>query len=293
MSRTHIPIADPKYFDYYVETQSSYSNAAEMKILFDQDIVGIFSNSINKMKSHARSVMDAMKKAFQDEAAYQNFLQQRFTTKTLPKVEKLYLPENADKLFVSIDIRSANYTMLKRHMPTFLSGSWADLLRGFTKSEFLIHSKQFREIVFGNLGLTKRIETMSSQYIQAVVDHIAESCQELSASDRHIVLQSGDEVVYEANSMETKSAINAALALETSPGCPAEELRVTCFTLRQLGTRAHYVKENDSGNVEFKGVSKKLKMQAIKHYQNLPSTELDRMFIDEGELACYVQDYYK
>mmetsp|Transcript_26947 Transcript_26947/g.50320 ORF Transcript_26947/g.50320 Transcript_26947/m.50320 type:complete len:381 (-) Transcript_26947:148-1290(-) len=293
MSRTHIPIPDPQYFDYYVETQSPYSNSAEMKALFEQDIVGIFSNSINKMKSHARSVMEAMKKAFQDEAAYQDLLQQRTTTKAIPKLEKLYQPESAGKMFVSIDIRSANYTMLRRHMPVFLSMSWGDLVRRFTESEFLIQSKQFREMVFGNLGVVKRIETMSSQYIQTVVDHLAASCQELRASDRRIVLQSGDEVVYEVNSPATKSVIEAALALDSCPGCPAKELKVTCFSLRRLGTRAHYVRENDTGEVEFKGVSKKVKMQAIKYYQNLPSTELDRMFVDEGELACYVQDYYK
>lgn len=58
---------------------------------------------------------------------------------------------------ISIDIRKANFTVLKLCDPSIFDEQqcWTDFVKQFTPSEFILNSKMFRQETFGNLNIKK------------------------------------------------------------------------------------------------------------------------------------------
>jgi hypothetical protein len=108
------------------------------------------------------------------------------------------------KTFVSLDIKSANFTCARLICPELFTGSggspmsWGDFVRTLTDSEFVAQSKIFREIVFGKLGFCKGANVLQ-EAIMEKVDQVLKSNAVLSAifNTRTIRMKCGDEIVYE------------------------------------------------------------------------------------------------
>lgn len=71
---------------------------------------------------------------------------------------------------ISIDIISANFTVLKIHDPNIFDGfnEWIDYVRQFTDSEFIASSKVFRQELFGKLNI-KKIATKQKELLMSIV----------------------------------------------------------------------------------------------------------------------------
>ena len=195
----------------------------------------------------------------------------------------VYNYENNNKYFVSIDIKSANFRVLKHYCPNIdgLNGEWSDFLEKFTKSKFLLHSKQFREMIFGNLG-NKKLGTLPITFIDDVREVLT----------RHMFLISKtccttDEIIYHIHNIDSFRIDKFMEIVEkVHPGY----FHIDVFKLVQIGNFPYFVKQyiNSNKKNEFKGIPKKLIMQCIKYYSNKPIEEIDRKFTDDnGYIATY------
>ncbi len=74
--------------------------------------------------------------------------------------------------YISIDIKKANWVVLKKYDPDFLNemgDSYEKFLQKFDLPEIFSHSKQFRQFIFGNINPKRQIKAQR-QIIQSIID---------------------------------------------------------------------------------------------------------------------------
>ncbi|CAM9146994.1 unnamed protein product [Ectocarpus fasciculatus] len=290
MTRISIPTTDPRHFDYYVQGLDKYTGSIQTAQLFRTELQEKFSNRLDRMEAHGRTVTESIVRDIRALPGFSDAMQLDITKSKLSQKDSLYTPENSGKCFLSIDICKANYTMLQRQLGTeALCDTWSDLVRRYTDSEFFIQSKFFRENIFGNLRVTKKTDYLAACLIQEAVLYLNETMGNLN---NKIVLQRGDEVVFQ---IEDKNVAHRIIE-QVHSRYSSDLLKISLFKLTQLAPkRAHFVKEDIDGHaaVQFKHVPKRFIMQAVKHYEGKPVLETDRLFMDDGEFAMFVNNHYQ
>jgi len=275
------PVFSEKYVDYYLDVLDKYYDCkAKWKIYLDE----LEKNSLGSIKNEVNSVYAKVIDYVKSHEEYKEFIAKQHTIPDISMGNELYSVVNKDKTFVSIDVRSANYRVLKTYCPILCENlEWTDFIRKFTDNEFIINSKYAREVLFGKLGC-KPIGKMPIIFIDNVIKHVDTKYSSYLKKMRC----SNDEIVYEVIS----DKINEFVPLIDEFRARVNELdnkcyRVDVFKLKQLGTRAFFVKELiGSDKVEFKAVPKKFSVQSVKFYEGKPITDLDKKFTDEMELIA-------
>ncbi len=87
------------------------------------------------------------------------------------QIEELYLASNDRKCFVSLDIKSANFNMIRMIDPSiiFKCDSWPKLVRKCVRnaSVYLQHSKKLRQVVLGKVAPV-RIRRLERHFLKLV-----------------------------------------------------------------------------------------------------------------------------
>lgn len=91
----------------------------------------------------------------------------------------IYNIANSGKIFLSIDIIQANFTILRDLCPSIFVKdskvlSWYKFVKNLTKSEFIAKSKYFRELVFGNTGFIGKSGTYQEIFIDTIHNLVCE-----------------------------------------------------------------------------------------------------------------------
>jgi hypothetical protein len=108
---------------------------------------------------------------------------QKRSDKYVTKSSKFYSSNNVGELFVTIDIKSANYTCLQKymsHVPQFKL-NWPKFVEtvGQTDSEFIQNCKKLRQIIFSKANadiFTSMAYTLLMEIESAILGTIFESC---------------------------------------------------------------------------------------------------------------------
>lgn len=278
-SRIPIPINTVETIDYYLKHLDKYYDAYKKYELFKKEIE---TKSSHKIHKEIKDLQLELIKYINNNDEFKKF---RDTNFDIPKSNKynIYTESYKNKWFVSIDVRSANFRVLKHYCPSICKpeDEWEDFIRQFTKNEFIIKSKQFREVVFGELGC-KKIYNIPTIFINDI-DISINTNFEKSKFLKKIFL-TGDEIIYEVN--EDFNVKELEIFVNT---IKPSYFRVEMFKLIKIDHHDIYVKEYINGKREFKKLQKKFIMQTIKYYESLPIEELDRKFIDSdsGLIATF------
>lgn len=281
-SRTHIPVHNQEYLQYYLDNMNKYFNCNIQYCLFLEDLENM---EFYQLRKEATVVMKKIGEYIKNNEEYQKFIGNQSSV-VIPHGlvchSNLYSEINANKFLISIDVRSANFTTLKHFCPSVTDLTWVEFVSQFTKSKFLIQSKQFREVIFGELGNNK-INKLPLLFIAEVAKFVSENAKYNICMKK--VFCSNDEIVYEVvsgtdfNISEFTKNIN-----ELKPNY----FRIEMYKLVQLGKLPYFVKEHIDGKREFKNIHKKFLMQCIKYYEQKEVIELDRKFTDEyGLIATF------
>jgi hypothetical protein len=150
-----LSIPEYTHFDYYIEQLSKterWKNIYQLVNLYElaesqhSDLYQFRMDKSNEIINFIKST-----RAFQ-ELNDDNLISDYPTTKNFVYENKKYL---------SVDIRKANWTILKKYDPDFLNelgNSYEDLLDKFNLHEIFHHSKSLRQFIFGNLNPKRQIK---------------------------------------------------------------------------------------------------------------------------------------
>lgn len=277
-----IPIAchNPKYIEYYLKELGNYYNC----YLWDIFIKEVREKGLPTLKHESGHVRGEIIKYFRENQDYINLCSQPLEPpKGITTKNNIYNATNAGKYFVSVDVKSANYTYLKSMCPS-ITYKWEDLVLLYVDSQFIAKSKHIREIIFGELGNRKLLTNILS-LVKRVID-VVENDQELSSTMRKVVC-STDEVIYE---VDKEFDVNAFIEKVKTIDPNETTYRIEKFKLVQLKPYSYFVKEIHTGKVQFKSIEKNWVLQCVKHYQGKQFELFDKKFTQDGFEATFDEE---
>lgn len=300
-SKLPIPTNSPEHLDYYINLMDKYYNARSTYTNFEHDMQKI---GYSQLKSRINVVKSNIISSIKDNEDYKEFINPTNIIKPKYPVgyvgkSSIYNHTNSNQYFISIDIRSANWTCLKRFCKNF-TGSWSEFASKFTMSKFLQNSKYFREYVFGELG-SKKLEQFIPDFVFDIETIISTDLEEYRWSFVKKVSSTRDEIIYRfdlSNDLEDKHIMyeqiyNKICDIANLIDATNSTYRVELFLLKQLEPRDFFVKEiiksNDANSpkIQFKQVPKHYICQAIKHYEGVPIELPDKKFMFENSICSF------
>ena len=180
-------VPDYEHFEYYISQYSKLQRWKDIQKMielyndFESDVIDPYQYKIDK----SNQIIDFIKTT----RAY-NELNDDNLIPDLPLTKNFEYSEN--KKYLSIDINSANWTVLKKYDPQFLNelgDNYIELLKKFEVHPVFWYSKQFRQYIFGNLNPKRQIKAQ-----RAFVQNLIESISEYSKLE--IICIKSDEVIY-------------------------------------------------------------------------------------------------
>ena len=245
------------------------------------------------------SVKEAVMAAIKNSEAFKSFNEDdmsKYTIKHtgLPSGE-IYHPGNNGKLFISVDMRHANFSALSHYAgyvnKNIFNGAptWEDFISLFTNSGHIIHSKYIRQVIMGNCN-PRRQGTYEKYLMDQVIDLLSNSI-----SSNRIVFFSNDEIVFDVSDephiptlYQRSQYISQLLSLAVD-----FPLRVEPFKLVKISGTDGYAKkiiQNGRGEykIELKHLDNYVLPFVLRKLQNEEVTENDKMFYHRGLLAKFV-----
>jgi hypothetical protein len=283
-----IPISKEPYFSYFVDLYDSFLQTKKKYELL-VDAINHPEIGSKTIKSYALTLADRIGNAIKGSPGFETFKDSKlYTAKNgVSKSSDIYVKCKEERVYISIDIRTANFTAMKFFDPLLVldSDTWNDLIRKFTSIEYFIQSKHFRQIVFGRIGpAMKRInsiqryltaELSSKLKDQVVIEHV---------SDDEIIINSTIEM-FEKDMQLCQSII------ETLPE-NMQVWKIIPFSLVQLGKSEAVIKRNLLTNAtEIRHINKDLYAQCFRYYNGQDMTPSDLKFTSQHGFLCSFDEH--
>ena len=239
-------------------------------------------------------VKDAAILSIKESEAYKRFNEEdmnkyRVTHENLPNKD-IFKPSNDGKLFISIDMRKANFSSLYHYDNSMFSGAktWEEFISKFTENKHIINSKYIRQVILGNCN-PKRHITYEKYLMNEVLDVLI---KEVGYWFDEIVFFSNDEIVIDmdnyADCIRNRNITKSKL--EEYFDFP---LNVELFYLHKInGTDGYYkeiVKDINERSFEFKCLDNYMLPFVIRNFLGEEITDSDKVFYHEGLLAKFIE----
>lgn len=243
---------------------------------------------------------------------FNNMDMNRFAIKDVPKnitTKNIYNCENVNKIYLSIDLKKANFQALKyvNQGIVFDKDTYEDFIGIFTDLDYIKESKYCRQVIFGKCN-PKRHITVEKYITNEIRKYISEKIFE--NIDINIVSFSNDEIVYECSvSIESfneeminyiKSVINdIKTKIKNFIGV---DVSITMFNLKGYNLldtinnkvcKTFFVKEDClSSKKELKCVPEPLFAIIYKLYNKQDVLSVDKIINYDGLRAELTEDFY-
>jgi hypothetical protein len=230
----------------------------------------------------------------------------------------VYNMSNINKCFLSVDMKSGNFTALRDTCPSIFIDpledgrilNWYEFVKQFTKSEFLAKSKYFRELIFGMTGFIGKANILQEIYMDKIHNIIDEWSK--SNLDIELKMKAGDELVYEIK--DTELFLSKLDSLKERIGKDdLNKLHFRLFKVNSVDEKPYFVKTfiyntdwfDELGilkesskltlkdKIEFKKVPKYFMPQVIKWYNKEQIQDEDLIFMHEGIMAKYLSTIFE
>lgn len=279
-----LPVAvdvDP-YFSHMMALTDPYYQSFEKYAIFERTF-NEFGGE--KVFEHNRKIVNATLdyvKAKPEYEVFNNLDMNQFKKEIRIESKDLYKSPNAGKSFISIDLVKANFQSFMFVQPEIFDGheTYNDfaLSRGF--NEYMLISKQIRQILFGNLNPQRQ---QKIQYY--MMNLIAERVMAVGVDIKSVYSLSSDELIFEQNAHSVNVIKEAIAPLGMS-------VRVEEFVLDRPFNKPFFVKRLSDGSVDFKMVPTSVMAEFIKRLEGRELEDLDMFFYDENKrLAKYVTPF--
>lgn len=287
-----IQVVQEPYFSYYMEELDEHFNTHE-KLKYLTDIIEKLGSE-DAFFIEANRIKDFLIEEISSYDVYTDLsknLLEDYKVKNQILQKNVYNQGNHDKAFISIDLKHANFNVMKMYSPTLTMGfeTYEDLIGSVSEFDYFKKSKYMRQVIFGNL-LPKKQQRMQSWVMDQVVSVLNKN---VGIGLDNFISVSADEVVFEMNEFinPTIKAIEDKLKTENRHTADMfDNFKINAFTLKSIGGENFFVKESLlTDKVEFKGIPSFLFMQTYKKYVGRPLEDKDLIFYHEGYLATFKQ----
>ena len=282
-------------FSYYIETLDTHFDT-EKKLKMLTDIIDTLGTE-EDFFSESNKVKTSLINAIQSTDSYKKLQNDRldeYTVTTNVPQRDIYNMENANKTFISLDLKHANFNVFKMYAPELTLGfdSYADLVGSVSEFEYFKQSKYLRQVIFGNM-LPKKQQKLQ-KFVMSEIITMLNTDANIDMED--FVSASADEVVFAVspeNVDKFVDMIERKLRDSQITNKYADWVRVEAFTLKSIGDKKFFVKEDClTDSVDFKGIPSFLFMQVYKKYTGTQLNHLDKSFFHEGYLAEFVEEVF-
>lgn len=209
--------------------------------------------------------------------------------KDLPSKD-IYKPSNIGKLFISIDMRKANFSALKFYDKSIFSNSdtWEEFIERYTENKHIVNSKYIRQVILGNCNPRRQV-TYEKYLMDLVLEVLID---ELGYSASDIAFFSNDEIVIDMG--KYKGCINKQKILEMAVNVRFNiPFRIELFYLHKItGTDGYYkeiVKNIIEREYEFKCLNNYTLPFVLRKFNGEEITENDKVFYHEGLLSKFIE----
>lgn len=209
--------------------------------------------------------------------------------KDLPSKD-IYKPSNIGKLFISIDMRKANFSALKFYDKSIFSNAdtWEEFVGRYTENKHIVNSKYIRQVILGNCNPKRQVTY--EKYLMGLVLEVL--IDELGYSASDIAFFSNDEIVIDMGKYE--DCINKQKILEMVVNVRFNiPFRIELFYLHKItGTDGYYkelVKNIIEKEYEFKCLNNYMMPFVFRKFNSEDITENDRVFYHEGLLSKFIE----
>eukprot|EP01130_Rhizamoeba_saxonica_P004003 TRINITY_DN1656_c0_g2_i3.p1 TRINITY_DN1656_c0_g2~~TRINITY_DN1656_c0_g2_i3.p1 ORF type:complete len:318 (+),score=48.41 TRINITY_DN1656_c0_g2_i3:166-1119(+) len=283
--RIPIIVLDDPYFDYFMELydpQFGCLDACQL-LLQEAEIHGIQGFQDYWQSLHNSIVQDIKAKESYKRLVSDKLVDYSFNHKNTPKSSNVYQSYNDGKFFISVDIRSANFSILKYYDQDLVNGAsdYKEFLSTYTDSEYLKNSKYYRQVIFGKLNMKKQ-----KQLMKYLIFQIFNIFKENGLDNVHSFLN--DEIILETtkDTWQEETAKIEELLIHFPV-----ELHIEPFKLTRFSPYEFYVKEiyqdldPEKIKPQFCNTIPSFFAQVYKHYYGIESHENDRKVLVEGMVA--------
>lgn len=201
----------------------------------------------------------------------------------------MYMRNNHNKWFISIDIKSAWFTLFKHRyfLKEKLNSSWEDFMTEYTDSLYVKTSKKFREIVFGRSGFQRIVGSNYRELQDGMLDFV-KNYWTISKKHFQPYHLGNDELI-----IEVEDDFDIQKLKESIDNKFPDMFHTRKFKLVELGQTGFFVKQHSTGKIEFKVCGGEFIAQCIKFYTKQPILEIDRQFTNSNGLAVYKKSKFE
>ena len=226
--------------------------------------------------------------------AYQRFNQEDMNQYSIKYVglpsKDIFKPSNDNKLFISIDMKKANFSALRYYDKNIFRGvkTWEQFIGSYTSNHHIINSKYIRQVILGNCN-PKRHITYEKYLMDQVLDCLI---KDVGFFVNEVVFFSNDEIVIDMENYSDciKNRDIIQKILEEHFEFP---LKTELFYLHKVNGTQGYCKEIVENLVDrsfqFKCLDIYMLPFVMRYMFNEDITENDKVFIHEGMLAKYIE----
>lgn len=202
----------------------------------------------------------------------------------------IFKTSNNGKLFISIDMRKANFSALKFYNRSIFDNAdtWGKFIERYTEDKHIVNSKYIRQVILGNCNPKRQVTY--EKYLMGLVLEVL--IDELGYSASDIAFFSNDEIVIDMGKYE--DCIRKRELIEWQiKGYFNIPFRIELFYLRKItGTNGYYkeiVKNIIEREYEFKCLNNYTLPFVLRKFNEEEITENDKVFYHEGLLSKFIE----
>lgn len=245
---------------------------------------------------YAQKVINNMIDAIKGTDAYSRFTEDE-SLKELNRIKldvpkaTIYNPDNVGKLYISVDMKQANFNVMKCYDKGMFGGAdtWEEFVGKFTDLEHLKHMKHIRQVVLGHCSSNRQgafMKLFANKLMHSLVDNKAIKFEDLVCTNLDEIVIRCDN---DANAMDKLFAVKEVVE-EKCEAVKDIPFNIELFKLHQVRGCKGYVKLDTFNNEVLaikcvSSVNMPFVMRALLHEE---VQEEDKYFRYEGMLSKVV-----
>lgn len=242
--------------------------------------------SAEEYLAYYNDVKDAVITDIKTHDAFRKFNSESFASLDIFPDTALYSSDNEDEIFISLDIKKANFSVLQYYNPAIFnfSNTWEEYLSRFTASRHILESKYIRQVIFGACNPGQQV-----RYEDYIMKKIATELKKIY--NIHFLSVKNDEIIikglrYYHKGMPTLNEF--AETLKNLPDNLASLLKITVFKLEKVGDIGWVKLGSESCEPDFKGIDAEIFHQVFKYWHDININENDLVFYHNHKLAKFL-----